>query len=99
MSDPNYGDADFSFADPSASATDREWKRVLDACARELPIGFGLLDSFLSGPDLERRIELIVNSASASDTLRLELADTMTVDQSRNLTEVQIARLIHATGR
>jgi hypothetical protein len=85
-----------SFADPAATATDAEWARVLNACAQGIPIGLGLLDSFLSGPDLARRIEFAVSTAKVDAAFRLELADTLQLDQSRNMTQAQIASLERA---
>lgn len=96
MSELLPGDPDFSFADPAPAATDAEWTRVLDACARGWPIGFGLLDSFLDGPDLDRRIALIEAEAPRNAWLRAELRDTLTLDQSKNLSPSQVQRLLDA---
>jgi hypothetical protein len=91
-------DPDASFADPAAGVTDREWQRVLDACACRRHIGFGLLDSFLSGPDLHRRLGLVEAEAMRNAWLRAELRDTLSLDRTGNLTPLQVQRLLDAAG-
>jgi hypothetical protein len=98
VSDPAYGDADFSFADTSPLETDAQWRRVLAACKSQLHIGFGLLDSFLSRPDLDRRINLVVAETATNEWLRDELRDTLSLDQSHDMSPEQVERLRGAAG-
>jgi hypothetical protein len=72
--------------------TSEEWQHLLRLCARGLCIGHGALDSFLSGPDLAQRVDLVVAEARNNATLRLELRDTLTMPQAEWSTE-QHARL------
>ncbi len=58
-----------------------EWAYILALCQRQYPIGFGVLDSFLSGADLVRRIALVEQEAIVNEWLRLELRDTLALNQ------------------
>lgn len=84
------------YASTSPSATHTEWARLLDCCKQQLPIGFGMLDSFLSGVDIDRRIDLVVAEAKTNVWLRLELRDTLTLNQSRDWSTAQRLRLTRA---
>ncbi len=85
-------------ASPDSSDTDAEWLRILDGCARKAAIGFGLLDSFLSGPDIERRVALVEAEAGNNPWLRLELRDALTMDQSASWSALHTARLARAAN-
>lgn len=63
-----------------------------------LHIGFDLLDSFLSEPDLDRRIGLVEIETLTNDWLRAELRDTLCCDQPVDMDEAQLTRLRRATG-
>jgi hypothetical protein len=77
--------------------TAKAWRHILRLCRRQSPIGHGPLDSFLSGPDSEARIELVERECATNEWLRLELRDTLTMNQPEWTTE-QRARLIQAAG-
>ena len=81
---------------PEPGATDRQWAEILRLCREEAAIGFGALDSFLSGPDLDRRIALVEREAPVNLWLRLELRDTLALDQSNDWTPAQHERLRRA---
>jgi hypothetical protein len=55
-----------------------EWQRLLYLCVHHVYAGHGALDSFLCGPDLDRRVQLVIAEARTNETLQLELRDTLT---------------------
>lgn len=69
------------------------WSLIEEMCGRNIHFGHGPLDAFLSGDEVEKRIEQLERHASEMSWLRMELADTMSMDQSGNLSADQIARL------
>lgn len=69
-----------------AKDTKSEWAYVLALCHRRYPIGLGVLDSFLSGPDIKGRIDLVEREAKQNEWLKLELKDTLGLDQSKDWT-------------
>ena len=71
------------FCAADAESTANEWATILRLCAEEREIGFGALDSFLSGPDLERRVRLVVDEAPGNAWLRIQLKDTLQLDQTQ----------------
>ncbi|MEQ1849878.1 MAG: hypothetical protein ABL890_04805 [Candidatus Peribacteraceae bacterium] len=77
--------------------TDDAWSLILEMCRRELHIGFGPLDAFLFGEDLEHRINLLEKEVRANKWLREELRDTVAMNQSETLSPEQIAQLKRAT--
>ena len=86
-------DAGFTVIDPDSSKTENEFQYILFLCKQEASIGFGALDSFLSGPDIERRVRLIESEAMYNAYLRSELRDTLHLHQAKDLSEEQIRRL------
>jgi hypothetical protein len=86
---------------PLAKDTERGWRHIKELCDRQVSIGFGALDSFLSGPDLERRISLVEAEANSNEWLRRELQDTLTLNQSSDWNEDQHRRLtlVSVSGR
>jgi hypothetical protein len=78
--------------------TETEFSYILFLCEKGIPIGFGALDSFLSGPDLERRVKLVEEAAWQNENLRNELADTLSLDQSNDWTEEYHALLCNVAG-
>jgi hypothetical protein len=84
--------------DPDPRATESEWRVILALCRKQRPIGFGALDSFLSGPDLERRLALVETEAVSNEWLRVELRDTLALDQSKEWTANQHARMKRLTS-
>jgi hypothetical protein len=92
-------DSDESILSPLAIDTDRGWKHILNLCGQEnASFGFGALDSFLSGADLEKRISLVEVECPRNATLRLALRDTLQLNQSSEWTEEQERRLVLAAG-
>jgi hypothetical protein len=82
---------------PLAKHTDIGWRHILKLCAANLPCGFGALDSFLSGPDLERRIQLVEQESKSNKYLRFELSDTLSLNQSADWSPEQVERLRKAS--
>jgi hypothetical protein len=78
---------------PDPSATAAEWRSMLSLCQKERAIGFGALDSFLSGADLECRVALVEAEAPSNEWLRAELRDTLSLNQAKDWTIDQHARL------
>jgi hypothetical protein len=83
---------------PEPQDTEHEWAYVLCLCIKRYPIGFGVLDSFLSGPDLDRRIHLIADEIASNGWLRLELRDTLSLNHSADWTSQQYQFLKHLLG-
>ncbi len=73
--------------------TDGGWKIILELCSQRKHFGFDILDSFLSGPDLDNRINLLVEEVEVNGWLKDELKDALSLDQNKDLTSEQIARL------
>lgn len=90
-------DGDYSIVSTRPEDTLQEWQQILLLCANDIYVGFGALDSFLSGPDLDRRVELVIAEARNNATLRLELRDTLTMPQSECSAQ-QLDRL-HSAAR
>jgi hypothetical protein len=80
------------------SDTTEVWLNILEMCRRHYPIGYRILDSFLSGPDIERRLELLQIEVPLNEWLRDELKDTLNLDQSADLRPEQLARLVDLVG-
>lgn len=91
-------DADESILSPLPKHTEIGWRHILRLCGDERPIGHGALDSFLSGPDLDSRIKLVADEVGKNEWLRLELKDTLTLDQTADWSKEQMARLRDAAG-
>lgn len=85
-----------TYSDPSK--TDNEFQYILFLCAKGVPIGYGALDSFLSGPDIEQRVRLVESETKHNETLRCELADTLNLNQSKDWSRDQHQRLCAAAG-
>jgi hypothetical protein len=94
LSDPG----EHILVDPDPGATEAEWRVILDLCRKQRSIGFGALDSFLSGPDLERRVALVEAEAVCNEWLRAESRDTLAPDQSEEWTGDQHAWLKRVTS-
>lgn len=73
----DFSDDEYHIASTKPEDTEEVWSKILMLCEKEYHIGFGLLDSFLSGPDLEKRIELVENEIKRNNWLRSELLDTI----------------------
>jgi hypothetical protein len=93
--DEDYNIEEFTLS-PLAKHTDIGWRHILRLCELKRPCGFGALDSFLSGPDLERRIQLVEQESRTNTTLRSELSDTLGLNQSSDWTPEQHERLRNA---
>jgi len=85
--------SEFIWMSTAPEDTEKEWAYLLKLCDLKRSIGFGALDSFLSGPDLEKRVALVETQAVKNEWLRLELADTLTLNQSNDWTPSQYHRL------
>ncbi len=83
---------------PLARDTERGWRHILKLCEREIACGFGALDSFLTGPDLERRMSLVEKEALVNLGLKSELCDTIQLNQSKDWSPEQILRMQKAAG-
>jgi len=79
--------------DPDPGQTESGWSVLLRLCELQRSIGFGALDSFLSGPDLERRVALVETHARSNEWLRVELRDTLGLDHSSEWTPEHHDRL------
>jgi hypothetical protein len=90
MAELDYSDFENHIASPVARDTEKEWGKVLFFCKQKQPIGVGLLDSFLSGPDIERRIDLVKEEVKTNVWLRLELCDTVHISSATNPTDEQL---------
>ena len=82
-------------SDPSK--TDIEFQYILFLCAKNLPIGYGAWDSFLAGPDIERRV-CLETEAKHNEILRTELIDTLNLNQSKEWTIDQHQHLSTIAG-
>ena len=87
-----------TFVDPASEATEDAWDLIIQACEMDISIGLGMLDSFLDGPDLNRRISLIHDEVTSNEWLRAELRDTLSLNQSKNLSLDQIRVLEKLVG-
>lgn len=74
-------DFDEAILSPLAKHTAIGWRHILKLCEREVHFGFGALDSFLSGPDLESRTKLLENEVKSNNWLKLELRDMLGLNQ------------------
>ena len=74
-------DLEESILSPLTKHTEIGWRHILKLCEREKHFGTGALDSFLSGPDLERRVALVESGAKTNDWLKLELRDALGLNQ------------------
>lgn len=92
-------DDGFIVLDTDPSQTDAEYQYLLFLCEQGVPIGFGALDSFLSGADIEKRVSMIEREAKQNEYLRGELIDTLSLNQSKDWTQDQLQRLCRAAGR
>lgn len=79
-----------NFVSPAAEETDANWSYILELCRRGYAIGYGVLDSFLSGPDLVRRMGLVQAEVPRNPWLKGELRDTLNLDQSKDWTAEQL---------
>lgn len=82
-----------TYVSSAAEDTTEVWSHLLLLCKQEVHIGFGKLDSFLSGPDLERRLDLVEEECKSNEWLRLELKDTLGLDQSSDWSDKQMQRV------
>ncbi len=87
-----YEDDDI-FLSPKKEDTQAGWEFILNLCRKKVDFGFGALDSFLSGPDAARRVELVLQEANTNEWLRFQLKDTLSLLQTKDLSEEQINRL------
>ena len=85
--------------DPSASATEQEWEFIKRLISAGREIGFGALDSFLCGPDIDRRVDLVLAEAPKNAALRLQLRDAMSLAQTSDLKPGQIVSQQAAAGK
>lgn len=76
--------------------TAQAWALILELLRRGNHIGFGVLDGFLSGTDLDQRVTLLEQECLINPQLRLELADTLSLDQTGTLSSDQLHRLNRA---
>jgi hypothetical protein len=89
-------DEDEGVLSPLAKDTNDGWQHMLRLCARRTHFGFGALDSFLSAPDLDHRIDLVEAEAATNVWLKQELRDTLGLDQSKDWSPEQTLRLQRA---
>ena len=80
-----------------AESTANAWSIACRLCAEEREIGFDALDSFLSDPDLERRVRLVLDEAPGNVWLRLQLRDTLQLCQPQ-WSERFRSELLRASG-
>lgn len=96
-SELDYGDFENHIASTDPQDTLKEWERLLYFCEKEYHVGFGFLDSFLSGPDIENRIDLVEEEIKKNSWLRLELFDTVGILLSSNATNETLIGAIRKT--
>lgn len=99
MHSANPDEDELILIDPSASATEQEWEFIKRLISAGREIGFGALDSFLSGPDIDRRVDLVLAEAPKNTALRLQLRDAMSLAQNSDLNPRQIASLQAAAAK
>ena len=90
--------ANENFVSPAVEDTESNWIYILELCRRQYPIGYGVLDSFLSGPDLVRRMALVEGEVQRNPWLKGELQDTLNLAQSRDWTKVQLLLMRQLAG-
>lgn len=90
-------DLEESLLSPLPKHTEIGMRHILNLCKHERHFGTGALDSFLSGPDLERRIVLIEKEALTNQWLRSELKNIFLFDQTEWSDEQKI-RIERAAG-
>lgn len=87
-----------NYVDPAPEATETNWLYILELCRREYAIGYGVLDSFLSGPDLVRRMELVRDEVPRNPWLKAELRDTLHLNQTNDWTPEQLRLMRSLAG-
>lgn len=87
-----------NYVSPAVEDTEANWSYILELCRRKYPIGYGVLDSFLSGPDLDRRMALVEGEVPRNAWLKGELQDTLNLDQSKDWTEEQLRSMMRLAG-
>jgi hypothetical protein len=90
----DFNDDQYHRASTKPEDTKKEWNKILMLCEKKVHIGFGLLDSFLSGPDIERRTKLIKDEIKNNNWLRNELMDTVQISSSSNPTDDELIEAI-----
>lgn len=86
-------DNGFILIDSDPLKTENEFQYILFLCGQQVPSGYGALDSFLGGPDIERRVSMIEHEAKQNAYLRSELADTLNLNQSKDWSKDQHQKL------
>ncbi len=87
-----------NFVSPESEDTEANWNYILELCRRKYAIGYGVLDSFLFGPDLERRMALVEHEAVNNPWLRGELKDTLHLNHENEWTTEQRERMMRCAG-